>query len=681
MSRIEQTLKRAIAQGSGEAAPPLLEAATRHAVFPGGGRVRPRLCLAVALACGDDAPALSDAAAAALELLHCASLVHDDLPCFDDAATRRGRPSVHAAYGERLAVLVGDGLIVRAFELLAWNAGSHPARAASLTAIVGRAVGMTSGIIAGQAWECEPEVELTEYHRQKTAALFFAATEAGAAAAGQDPAPWHAFGEKLGLAYQVADDLRDVAVSEADMGKPMGQDQTHGRPSAVAELGLDGALGRLKKLVDAAVHGIPACPGRAKLAELVGSEMRRLLPAELVDRLDWPQPEPDMGNLEENAAMQITWSERLSDVWHQSLSRLIASPAFQRWAADFPLTRPVAQRRASGLFDICAGFVYSQILDACVRLELFERLAKEPVTPEELGAEVDLSSAAADRLLRAGVALRLFNRRAGGRFGLGPHGAAMLGNPGIAAIVRHHRMLYRDLTDPLALLRGELAETELGRYWAYAGAATPGAAGDAEVASYSQLMTASHAFVAGDTLDAYSFKDHQCLLDVGGGEGSFLLAAGQRWPHLKLQLFDLPAVAERAAVRLRDHGLGERSQTFGGDMKRDPLPRGADLISFVRVIHDHDDDMAMTMLKAARAALPMNGTLLVTEPMAETPGAEPIGDAYFGFYLLAMGSGRPRPPRELAAMLKAAGFSSVRLLKTRQPMQTRVMIAKPDHRD
>jgi geranylgeranyl diphosphate synthase type II len=286
MPRIEQALEQAIAQGGGEAAPPLLEAATRHAVFPGGGRVRPRLCLAVALACGDDAPALSNAAAAALELLHCASLVHDDLPCFDNAATRRGRPSVQAAYGERLAVLVGDGLIVRAFELLAWHAPGHPQRAVQLVSIIGRAVGIASGIVAGQAWECEPEVELTEYHRQKTAALFFAATEAGAAAAGQDSAPWYGFGEQLGLAYQVADDLRDVASSEAEMGKPVGQDQAHGRPSAVAELGLDGALARLRELMEAAVAGIPPCPGREPLAALVRQEMHRLLPAELAERLD-----------------------------------------------------------------------------------------------------------------------------------------------------------------------------------------------------------------------------------------------------------------------------------------------------------------------------------------------------------------------------------------------------------
>ena len=91
----------------------------RYAVFPGGARIRPRLCLAVAQACGEDQPAVTDAAAAAIELLHCASLVHDDLPCFDDAPLRRGKPSVHRAFGERLAVLAGDALIVLAFETLA----------------------------------------------------------------------------------------------------------------------------------------------------------------------------------------------------------------------------------------------------------------------------------------------------------------------------------------------------------------------------------------------------------------------------------------------------------------------------------------------------------------------------------------------------------------------------------
>src|SRR5271165_5322092 len=119
VNRIEQALQAAISRAEVPGCPPHLAAAMRHAVFPRGARIRPRLCLAVAAACDEDDHRLPDAAAASIELLHCASLVHDDLPCFDDATTRRGRPSVHMAFGERLAVLAGDALIVLAFETLA----------------------------------------------------------------------------------------------------------------------------------------------------------------------------------------------------------------------------------------------------------------------------------------------------------------------------------------------------------------------------------------------------------------------------------------------------------------------------------------------------------------------------------------------------------------------------------
>jgi geranylgeranyl diphosphate synthase type II len=283
VQRIEQALEAAIEKGMGDDSPPLLRQAVRHAVLTPASRVRPRLCLAVALACGDDVPAVSDAAAASLELLHCASLVHDDLPCFDDAAMRRGQPSVHRAYGERLAVLAGDGLIVLAFENLAWHTLRHPERLAPLLMIVGRAVGLKDGIVAGQAWECESEVDLSEYHRQKTAALFAAATEAGAAAAGRNPAEWRTLGANLGEAYQVADDLRDVAGDAGELGKPVGQDAAHERPSAVAALGVDGALARLAELTREAVGSIPTCPGAEKLQALVLGEMQRLLPPTLAD--------------------------------------------------------------------------------------------------------------------------------------------------------------------------------------------------------------------------------------------------------------------------------------------------------------------------------------------------------------------------------------------------------------
>jgi geranylgeranyl diphosphate synthase type II len=284
LQRIEQALEAALTLGLADDGPPKLGRAVRHAVLTPGSRARPRLVLAVADACGDDAPEVADAAAASLELMHCASLVHDDMPVFDDADTRRGQPTVHRLFeqhGDQLALLTGDGLIVLAFENLAWHTRRHPERLGPLTLIIARAVGVGHGIVAGQAWECESDVDLTQYHREKTAALFSAATEAGAAAAGMDPAPWRTLGENLGLAYQVADDLRDVAGSAEELGKPVGQDAAHERPSAVAQLGVDGAIARLHALLTGAVDSIPDCPGRDRLAAIARAEMDRLLPASL----------------------------------------------------------------------------------------------------------------------------------------------------------------------------------------------------------------------------------------------------------------------------------------------------------------------------------------------------------------------------------------------------------------
>jgi geranylgeranyl diphosphate synthase type II len=280
--RIENVLTNAVALADAPGCPPSLAAAVRYAVFPGGARVRPRLCLAVAHACGDDQPAVSDAAAAAIELLHCASLVHDDLPCFDDAATRRGKPSVHKAYGERIAVLAGDALIVLAFHTLTQGASAAPQRLAPLLMTIGRSVGLPFGIVAGQAWECEARVALEEYHRAKTGSLFVAAAVAGAVAAGQQPQAWRTLGENLGEAYQVADDIRDVAEDPSKLGKPVGQDATHGRPSAVRELGIDGAVARFRELMDGAIESIPACPGAQQLAALIEFEAKRLVPREIV---------------------------------------------------------------------------------------------------------------------------------------------------------------------------------------------------------------------------------------------------------------------------------------------------------------------------------------------------------------------------------------------------------------
>ncbi len=280
--RLETALEAAVARVEGAAAPPGLAAAMRHAVFPGGARVRPHLCIAVAEACGDDDPALADAAACAVEFLHCASLTHDDLPCFDDAPTRRGQPSVQALHGAPLALLAGDALIVLAFEVLARAGAATPQRLAPLITTIARGVGMPAGIVAGQAWESEPAVPVELYHRAKTGALFVAAAMAGAVAAGADPRPWRALGDNLGAAYQVADDLLDAVAAEAECGKPTGRDAALQRPSLVAELGVRGAYSRLEALVADAVAAIPPCDGASGLRDLVRMQAMRLAPKQLV---------------------------------------------------------------------------------------------------------------------------------------------------------------------------------------------------------------------------------------------------------------------------------------------------------------------------------------------------------------------------------------------------------------
>lgn len=277
--RIAASMTAAIQQGQGGVAPARLAAALEYAVTPGGARIRPTILMSVAMACGDDRPDLTDAAAVALEVIHCASLVHDDLPCFDDADLRRGKPAVHRAFSEPLAVLAGDSLIIMGFQILARAGADAPDRALGLIDILGTRTGMPFGICAGQGWESEDQIDLSAYHQAKTGALFIAATQMGAVAAGQDAEPWEELGARLGEAFQVADDLRDALCDVDELGKPAGQDDLHGRPNAVASLGVQGAIRRFDDILGGAISSIPACPGEAALAQMVRAYADKLVPA------------------------------------------------------------------------------------------------------------------------------------------------------------------------------------------------------------------------------------------------------------------------------------------------------------------------------------------------------------------------------------------------------------------
>ena len=355
---------------------------------------------------------------------------------------------------------------------------------------------------------------------------------------------------------------------------------------------------------------------------------------------------------------------------------VFASPRFQHWCAKLPFVNRIARARAGEAFDLIAGFTYSQILRSYVESGLFDLLQSGPVGHAHVAAELDLSPDAALTLLRAGRALRLSEEPIADGWMLGEAGAVLAADEGAQAMVRHHRLLYQDLADPMDLLRKDRKEpTELSRFWSYAGALHGAAERGAETAEYSQLMAASQHFVANQVLASYRFPKDARLLDVGGGHGAFLTHMGNAFDDLHLGLFDLPEVAETGAQILADRFGSARVSAHPGNFFEDQVPQGFDVVSLVRILHDHDDDAALKILTNIRASLEPGAHLLIAEPMAGAAGAEGMGEAFFGMYLWAMGSGRARSPEEYADMVRQAGFARTRNVPTPQPVNASILIA------
>ncbi|MBX7483514.1 methyltransferase domain-containing protein [Qipengyuania sp. 6D47A] len=351
---------------------------------------------------------------------------------------------------------------------------------------------------------------------------------------------------------------------------------------------------------------------------------------------------------------------------------VLASRGFQRFAARNPVLRPIARRRAAALFDLVAGFTYSQTLFAVVESGLLERLEAGPALLGQIETVTKLDAAAAQRLLRAAAALDLVEEVEGRWWVLGRHGAALCGNDGAIAMIRHHRLLYADLVDPLALLADECRDsTRLARFWKYGA----GEGADEVAAEYSQLMAISQQAVADEALAVFPFSDCGSLLDVGGGNGTFLRRIGKAHPQLRVALFDLPDVVALAQTAFAREDTSKLPTFHAGNFFDDSIPRGYDLISLVRILHDHDDVPALRLLENIHRSMTSGARLMIVEPMAKARGAEAMGDAYFGLYLWAMGSGRPRSASEIQAMLGAAGFRSSQAVQTHQPIVTSIIIA------
>lgn len=374
-----------------------------------------------------------------------------------------------------------------------------------------------------------------------------------------------------------------------------------------------------------------------------------------------------------DTTVPLTWRDRLL-AWRDAIQ---SSPRFQRWAATFPLTRPIALARSRKLFDLTAGFVYTQTLTACVGVGLFDFLSERPRTRAEIAAHMGVSLEETERLLRAASALGLVQGRSGDRYGCGPMGAPLIKNEGLARMIEHNALLYKDLVDPIAFFRSnQRTNGAVSEHFPYTRVIDPQNFGRGVVADYSALMAETVRPLAEDILDRYSLSSRRTLLDVGGGEGAFLAEVAWRYQDLKLKLFDLPAVIEGAQVRLARLGLAGRVELSGGNFHQDPLPVGADVITLVRVLLDHDDESVLQLLHKVKRALEPGGVLLIVEPFSGVRGAEAVGDAYFGLYLRAMGRGRARRADELRALLGKAGFTRSRVHRTRYPVYAGLIAAQ-----
>ena len=342
-------------------------------------------------------------------------------------------------------------------------------------------------------------------------------------------------------------------------------------------------------------------------------------------------------------------------------NRLLADPNFLAFAQRFPLTRHIARARSRDLFNLLAGFSYSQVLYACVSLRILEHVGQAGISPAQLALKIGITETKTDVLVRAAVALDILGWTKG-QLVLGPHGAALLGQPWIMRFVEHHKYFYRDLEDPVALLKGQSVEGGLRSYWTYED-------GESDKQAYSELMAASQEAVSQQILNAYNFKKHKNILDVGGGSGAFLRAVGRENPHLALHLFDLQGVVSLAGENSKPPKLFLHS----GDFRRDPIPQGMDLISLVRVVHDHDDDVILETLRNIRKVCSTDTTLLIAEPFAGNAANAAVTDAYFNLYFTAMGQGRTRSPKDIAELAAKAGFGRPKVWATNLPLITGLM--------
>ncbi len=357
-------------------------------------------------------------------------------------------------------------------------------------------------------------------------------------------------------------------------------------------------------------------------------------------------------------------------------NELIASSAFRSKMMRLPGASWISRWKANSLFRLTSGFVSTQVLTACVDLGVLDKLATSPRTTDELAGACELDFDRMDLLLKQAEHLSLILEVAPGLWMLDDAGTVVVYDPCIGAMVRHHDLFYRDLAEPASLLRARETDTRLKRYWAYARAADPTEVDPETVAAYSTLMHDSQAMLADCILAAHDFGRYGSILDVGGGDGTFLTMAAKCHPALRLHLFDLPSVIDLARDNLTRNGLADRAELHGGDFTIDPVPDTADCVCLIRVLCDHDDDRAMRILKNLHRHLKPGTRIMIAEAMAGHAEGSKLAALYFNFYFLAMGSGRCRSDAEIKAMLASAGFQRPHTVSTPNPLLATLVFAQ-----
>ena len=317
-------------------------------------------------------------------------------------------------------------------------------------------------------------------------------------------------------------------------------------------------------------------------------------------------------------------------------NKLIASSKFQKWAGNTPILRSFARRDGEKIYDLMAGFVYSQTLLAMVELNIFVYLETGDLSVSELSNKTKIPENRILLLCQSATAINLLERSRSGYYCLSRLGAAIVGVPGLTDMIRHHRLFYQDLSDPVGLLKNEVS-TNMSKYWPYVLNNSKQMSISKEVAGmYSNLMHSSQKLVAEETLRLVSFSQTKALLDIGGGTGAFIKEVSKVVPRISFGLFDLPQVVEEAKKSQFASKSLNKIRFFGGSFLTDSFPGGFDTVALIRVLYDHDDEVVFALLKKVYNALPDNGRIIISEPMSGGRKPTRPGDSYFGFYMMAM---------------------------------------------